>query len=98
MFEIYAKSSLIILGSRLYEKDRKFLSNLKTYLLNIVFFHFMMLVLRSIFFMRRDYEIMFIQIREKEEIESFVAQFGSITLLIKRHVLNQLKQILVIKC
>lgn len=67
------------------EKDRKFLSDLKKLTTEYNDLSFNDACSKVDFFMKSDYEIMFIHIREKEEIERFVAKFGAITLLIKRN-------------
>lgn len=66
------------------EKDRKFLSDLKKLTTNYNDMAFNETKKAYELFLNSDKEIMFIHIREKEEIEKAVKEFNAKTLLIKR--------------
>lgn len=67
------------------DKDRKFLSDLKKLTTEYNDLSFNDACDKVEFFMKNDYEIMFIHIREIDEIKRFIAKFDAITLLIKRN-------------
>lgn len=69
------------------EKDRKFLSDLKQLTTEYNDMPFRSIVDAISSFQKSDYEIMFIHIREPEEIKRVVTKFHAKTLLIKREKL-----------
>ena len=72
------------------EKDRKFLSDLKKLTTDYNDMSFESIKSKVIEFNNSDDEIMFIHIREPEEIERAVKEFNAKTLLIKRIGLNKI--------
>ena len=72
------------------EKDRKFLSDLKRLTKEYNDMPYKEIVKGIDVFNENDFEIMFIHIREPEEIERIVKDFNATTLLIKRKGLDNI--------
>lgn len=72
------------------EKDRKFLSDLKALLTNYNDYPFHDIMKKIDYFYQSNDEIMFIHIREPEEILKVVEASGAKTILIKRKNLNNI--------
>lgn len=73
------------------EKDRKFLSDLKILLIKYNDLPFNDICEKIEKFNNSDDEIMFIHIREPEEIKRIVSKYNAITLLIKRKGLDNIE-------
>lgn len=73
------------------ERDRKFLSDLKKLTTEYNDMAFNSTINAVSDFLNSDYEILFIHIREPEEIERAVKAFGAKTLLIKREGLSNIE-------